>query len=70
LFYIKKFVKEGGIVYTDCWKKHSGLSRNGYVHRTVNHSLNFVNPINRTHAQYVESYCVMQKLKIKKNERS
>jgi len=46
LFYIKKFVKEGSIVYTDCWKGYSGPSRNGYVH------------YNKSWCIFCESWCV------------
>jgi len=37
----------------------------GLEHRTVNHSLNFVNPADGTHTQNIESYWAKQKLRIK-----
>ena len=40
---IKKFIREGTIIYSDCWAAYSDLNPQGYTHATVNHSENFVN---------------------------
>lgn len=40
---IFKHVKEGSIVMSDCWRSYSEISKK-YVHKTVNHSINFVAP--------------------------
>ena len=41
---IGKYVAEGSVVLTDEWRGYSQLERRGFIHKTVNHSKNFVNP--------------------------
>ena len=41
---IKKWVKRGTIIHSDCWKSYDCLVREGYGHLTVNHSIQFKNP--------------------------
>ena len=36
-------IEPGSKIYTDEWKSYNNLSRNGYIHNTVNHTTNFVN---------------------------
>ena len=51
-------VRPGTIVYSDEWAAYSQLSATaGAVHRTVNHSLHFVDPDTGTHTQGVEGAC-------------
>ena len=40
---IKKFIKPGSIIHSDCWKAYTKLEKNGYTHLTVNHSKEFKN---------------------------
>ena len=40
---IKKWIKPGSIIHSDCWKAYSKLSKLGYTHVTVNHSKEFKN---------------------------
>lgn len=40
---IKRYVKPGSIILSDCWKAYSSLKEEGYTHLTVNHSLTFKN---------------------------
>ena len=40
---IKEFVLPGTTIISDCWKAYSSLSKEGYTHQTVNHSVEFVN---------------------------
>ena len=35
---IKRWIKPGTIIHSDCWKAYSKLSALGYTHVTVNHS--------------------------------
>jgi transposase-like protein len=40
---IKKYVKPGSVILSDCWKAYSKLQSEGYIHLTVNHSIEFKN---------------------------
>ena len=40
---IKKWIKPGTIIHSDCWKAYSDLKLHGYTHVTVNHSKEFIN---------------------------
>ncbi|GBN39308.1 hypothetical protein AVEN_148385-1 [Araneus ventricosus] len=50
----KKYVKPGSTVLTDCWVSYNGLTAEGYVHHTVNHSKNFKDPITGVHTNGIE----------------
>lgn len=52
---IKKHVKEGSEIHTDCWRGYFNLNMHGYVHKTVNHSQNFVDPSTGAYTQNIES---------------
>ena len=40
---IKKNVKPGTLILSDCWKSYNSLKDEGYTHLTVNHSIEFKN---------------------------
>ena len=40
---VKKWILPGTTIVSDCWKAYTNLSINGYVHKSVNHSEEFVN---------------------------
>jgi len=40
---IKKHIRPGSIIVSDCWKAYNGLENEGYIHKKVNHSEEFVN---------------------------
>ena len=56
---------------SDEWKSYRRLDQNGYIHDTVNHSENFINPENpEVHTQTIESIWNSLKSKIKKKGRN
>ncbi|PIK45347.1 hypothetical protein BSL78_17768 [Apostichopus japonicus] len=40
---IKKWIRPGSIIHSNCWKAYDCLSKEGYTHLKVNHSVEFVN---------------------------
>uniref|UniRef100_A0A0L8IIW8 ISXO2-like transposase domain-containing protein n=1 Tax=Octopus bimaculoides TaxID=37653 RepID=A0A0L8IIW8_OCTBM len=57
---IKKFIKPGTSVYSDCWSAYNGIAEievtPKYTHFKVNHSENFVDPTISAHTNSVECY--------------
>jgi transposase-like protein len=52
---IEENVEPGTQVMTDCWRGYSGLGECGFRHRSVNHSINFIDPDDRSvHTQKIE----------------
>lgn len=50
-------VLPGTTVITDMWKGYNSIQQNGYIHSTVNHSINFVCPNDTSvHTQTIESH--------------
>ena len=52
---IKKWIKPGSIIHSDCWKAYSKLNSLGYTHITVNHSKEFVNSESAACTNSIES---------------
>ena len=64
---IQSVVRPGSIVHSDEWRSYRQIQgRTGLSHRTVNHSINFVEPITGVHTQNIESYWNVKKTVIKK----
>ena len=52
---IQQHVRPGSIVYSDEWSSYHRInSSTRLVHKTVNHSLHFVNPVSGAHTQGIE----------------
>ena len=65
-------VAPGSVIMSDEWKAYKNISRwpgFNYIHRTVNHSENFVNPIDGTDTQRIESNWGWVKTKLIKSMR-
>ena len=57
----------GSTIHSDEWPAYNHLSELGFIHNTVNHSENFVDPETRTHTQNIENNWGVMKLKILKS---
>lgn len=51
---IRKFIRPGTTIISDCWKAYTNLERNGYMHLTVNHLTNFVEQDTGAHTNLME----------------
>lgn len=52
---IQKHVEQGTEIHTDLWRGYINLESYGYIHKTVNHSQNFVDPETGAYTQNIES---------------
>ena len=52
---IQRYIRPGSVVYSDEWRAYSQLQHNGYDHRAVNRSRNFIDPATGAHTQGIES---------------
>ena len=51
---INRWILPGSIVHTDEWSAYNGLTAAGFTHETVNHSIQFVEPLSGTHTNTQE----------------
>ena len=65
---IQRHVAAGSVVHSDQWRAYSqvGTLPNVASHSTVNHQINFVDPVSGVHTQHVESYWNRSKTKLKR----
>ncbi len=68
LLIIQQHVHPGTIIHSDQWTAYRRVAALPPVssHRTINHSLSFVDPLTGTHTQHIESYWNRVKLKLKR----
>ena len=52
---IEERVEAGTTIHSDCFKSYGKLAELGFVHKTVNHSQNFVDPESGAHTNTIES---------------
>ena len=63
---IEKVVRPGTTIHSDQWRAYGQIAENrDYNHRTVNHTLHFVDPKTGVHTQNIESYWAKHKQRIK-----
>lgn len=67
---ITKHVRPGSIIYTDMWKAYNGISKHGYGHGTVNHSLIYKNPVTGVHTNTIEGIWNGLKMQIRPRNRN
>lgn len=67
---IRKYVSPNSNIFTDKWGGYVDLNRYFNAHQTVNHSVNFVDPITLTHTQTIESNWSVIKQNIPKKHRN
>ena len=51
---IKRECGVGSVIDSDEWPVYSSLTAEGFLHDTVNHQHNYVDPTNRGHTQAIE----------------
>ena len=59
---ILRHVETGSTIHTDQWAGYCRLGRVGFIHHTVNHSENYVDPISGVHTQGIERAWVEEKM--------
>ncbi len=52
---IQQYILPGTTIISDLWAAYNTLNNLGYTHLTVNHSMNFVDPITHATTNHIES---------------
>ncbi len=52
---IKKWIKPGSIIHSNCWKPYETLGQEGYTHLKVNHIIQFTNPETGANTNCIEN---------------
>lgn len=66
---IQANVAPGSVIHSDEWAAYRSLSQLGYIHETVNHQHNFVDPATGAHTQLIERSWLDAKMKILRRQR-
>ena len=61
---IQANVAPGSVIHSDEWAAYRSLSQLGYIHETVNHQHNFVDPATGAHTQLIERSWLDAKMKL------
>nr|XP_047133253.1 uncharacterized protein LOC124811524 [Hydra vulgaris] len=62
---IQTWIVPGSTIQSDEWASYNNLSNLGYIHSTVNHTTNFVDPETGTTTNHIESFWCRMKRKLK-----
>jgi len=52
---IQRHIRPGTRVWSDEWAAYAGLNQVGYIHETVNHSVQYVHPVTGVHTNNIEA---------------
>jgi hypothetical protein len=52
--HIRAWIEPGTTIISDCWAAYQDVGSMGYTHRTVNHSISFMNPQTGDHTNTIE----------------
>ena len=63
---IRDSILPGTTVMSDLWRAYGGINAMGFNHFTVNHSINFIDPITGAHTQNIENSWKLAKKRNKK----
>ena len=63
---IQQFILPGTTIVSDLWGAYNTVGNLGYAHLTVNHSVNFVDPLTFAHTNAVENFWMRSKFRSKK----
>ena len=64
---IQQYVLPGTTIVSDLWRAYNTLGSLGYIHLTVNHSIQFVNPENHMTTNHIESLWQKAKMRNKRH---
>ncbi|RCN39711.1 hypothetical protein ANCCAN_14371 [Ancylostoma caninum] len=66
---IHRHATPGGAIRADMWRGYSNRTNLGHIHETVNHSVNFVDPVTGVNTQRIENTWSHLKAKIRSRHR-
>jgi len=66
---IKRECEGGSVIHSDEWPSYRCLTSEGFIHETVNHQENYVDPLTGAHTQGVERSWLDAKISILKKKR-
>ena len=65
---IQSVCRPESIIFSDQWRSYTALNSLNFIHETVNHSIEFVDPETGVHTQNIESFWNKVKMIIKKSK--
>ncbi|KAG0438054.1 hypothetical protein DMUE_3334, partial [Dictyocoela muelleri] len=65
LLIIQQVCRSGTVIWSAEKRSYNNVNRMGFIHKRVNHTFNFVNPLNNCHTQNIESLWNKLKRRIK-----
>lgn len=66
---IQREVEDNSVIHSDEWHAYSYFNNLNYIHQTVNHQTNYVDPVTGAHIQAIERSWLDSKIRILKKMR-